>query len=293
MSSMELREGTLPALPEEWSIEPRGHNVRARLREVWLFRRLFRYFAARAVERMYRNTFLGKAWLLIRPLFPLTIRALVFGGVLKVDAPGVPYFLFLLVGSSLWDLFSSSVMWATRSLQINRSFIGRMYFPRVIVPAATMAVAFVNFAIMMGVLVVVLGYYYVTQGQLYLAGPAHIGWALLALVMATLLALGLGLWTSPLNAEYRDVRFTMNYILEFWALLTPVLYPISAVPAQYHWIVYLNPLAGIVQAFKFGVLGIESIDPAVLAADAAGVVVVLVSGLWYFGRVEGQAVDRI
>jgi lipopolysaccharide transport system permease protein len=117
-------------------------------------------------------------------------------------------------------------------------------------------------------------------------------WALAALVLAVLLALGIGLWTSPMNVEYRDVRFTLAYVLEFWALLTPVMYPLSAVPERYHWLVFLNPLAGIVQAFKYGVLGIEAVNPRVLAVNAALVLVTLVSGLWYFSRVEVVAVDR-
>lgn len=278
---------------EQWVIEPRAQSLRARLVEVWTFRRLFIYFGRRAIERLYQNTLLGRAWLFIRPLFPLFIRTLIFGGVLGVKAPGVPYFLFVLVGSSIWQLFASGLMWATRSLQANRAFLGRMYFPRVIVPAAMMAMAIVQFLIMMAVLTGALIYYYVQDGRLYLASPLHAPWALVALVMALAMALSVGLWTAPMNAQYRDVRFTLVYVLEFWALLTPIMYPISAIPEKYHWVVYLNPLAGVVQAFKFGVLGIESVDPRILAIDAGLIALVLLSGLWFFGRVEGQAVDRI
>ena len=164
-----------------------------------------------------------------------------FGGVLGVTAPGVPYFLFALVGSSVWDLFSSCLMWATRSLQMNRGFLGRMYFPRVIVPVATMSLAFVNFLIMLAVMAVAFGYYYVTDGRLYLAGWSGCRGRLGQYLVAATLGLGIGLWTSPMNAQYRDVRFTLAYILEFWALLTPVMYPLSAIPPQYHWIVFIDP----------------------------------------------------
>lgn len=286
-------DGASVAAAVEWVIEPRGNGWLAKLREVWQYRRLFTYFGKRAVERMYQNTVLGRAWLFIRPLFPLCIKTLIFGGLLSVDTPGVPYFLFLLVSSSIWDLFSSCLMWSMRSLQINRSFLGRMYFPRVIVPVATMSIAFVNFLIMMGVLAATLGYYYVAQGRLYLGSPAQMVWALGALVLAVALGLGVGLWAAPLNAQYRDVRFTLIYILEFWGLLTPVLYPLSAVPERFQWIVFLNPLAGVVQAFKWGVLGIETVHHMAFAINAIIVLVVLLSGLWFFGRVEGDAVDRI
>lgn len=278
---------------DEWIIEPRGRSWTSQVREVWRYRRLFKYFGKRAVERRYQGTFLGVSWLFIRPLFPLLIRTMIFGGLLGVNAPGVPYFLFLLVGSSIWELFSSCLMWATRSLQINRGFLGRMYFPRIIIPAATMSLAFVNFLIMVGVFAVALVYYYITDGRLYLASPGQAVWALGALVLAVTMALGVGLWTAPMNAQYRDVRFTLTYILEFWALLTPILYPLSAVPQKYHWLVLLNPLAGVVQAFKWGVLGIEQVDRTAFAIDAGIVLVVLLAGLWYFSRVEGDAVDRI
>lgn len=288
-----MTEASGTSATEEWLIEPRSKGVLARLPEIWQYRRLVRYFGKRAIERLYRNTLLGRAWLLIRPLFPLAIRALVFGGLLGVQTPGVPYFLFLLVGTSVWDLFASCLMWATRSLQINRTFVTRMYFPRIIVPAATTAPAFLNFVIMICVMVVCLAYYYVQDGRLYLNEPVHLPWAAGAIVLAFLLALAIGLFTSVANTEYRDVRFTIAYILEFWALLTPILYPLSAVPTDYQWIVFLNPMAGIVQAFKWGVLGTEPIDPIVFAVDAAVVLVVLLCGLWFFGKAEGYAVDRI
>jgi lipopolysaccharide transport system permease protein len=284
------------AAAESWVIEPRGKSPFSQLREVWAYRRLFSYFGKRSVQRRYRNTVLGPAWLIIRPVLPIAIRTLVFGGVLGVDSPGVPYFLFTMVGSSVWDLFSGCLMWSTRSLQMNRGFIGRLYFPRVIVPAATMALALVNFLIMLGIMGVALAYYYYKDGQLYLAGPSHLPWALAAVVMAVTLAFSVGLWTSPIGAQYRDVRFTLSYILEFWSLLTPVMYPLShmlsRLPPKYHWVVFLNPLAGVVQAFKWGFLGIEELNVTAFVVDVFLTLLVLLSGLWYFSRVEGQAIDR-
>jgi lipopolysaccharide transport system permease protein len=145
----------------------------------------------------------------------------------------------------------------------------------------------------MGVLAGALIYYYVKDGRLYLGSPVQAPWALVALFLAAAMAFGVGLWTAPMNAQFRDVRFTLTYVLEFWALLTPIMYPLSAVPDKYHWVVYLNPLAGVVQAFKWGVLGIEAVNPGILAIDAALIALVVLSGLWFFGRVENQAIDRI
>ena len=278
---------------EEWTIEPRSTSFGARAREVWVYRRLMRYFAARAIERLYQKTMLGKAWIFIRPLFPLIIKAMVFGGLLGVNAPGVPYFLFLLVGSSIWDLFAGALMWATRSLQINRGVLSRMYVPRVILPAATMAPAFVNFAIMMAVLLGTLIYYRVVDGVFYVNSPAQLVWAVAAVLMTFTLALGIGLWTSVAGAEVRDVRFTLAYVLDFWLFLTPVLYPLSVVSEQWQWLFMLNPMTGPVQAFKWGILGIESVNYTVFAVDALVIIGVLVLGLAFFSRAEATAIDRI
>ena len=285
-------ESAIAVTGDQWVIEPRAQKLWAQLREIWVYRRLFKFFGKRIIERRYRGTLLGGVWL-FRPLFPLLVRALIFGGVLGVDAPGsVPYFLFVLVGSSVWDLFASSLMWSMRSLQVNRGSMGRMYFPHVIVPFASTALAFLNFLILMGVAAWVLGYYYVTKGQWFLAGPEHLVFALIAIVLAVGMGVAVGLFAAPFAAEYRDLRYGLTYLLELWALVTPILYPLSKISAQYHWIVFLNPLAGVVQAFKWGVLGVEEMNGTALVIDGVLVTIVLSVALWYFNRVEAQAMDK-
>ena len=275
-----------------WVIEPRRPGLVARARDVWRYRRLMRFFAAKALQKLYRRTVLGSAWLFIRPLFPLIINTLIFGGMLGVASNGVPYFLFLQGGQSIWELFSGAAMWGTRSLDMNRGFISRIYVPRLILPFAMMAPAFLNFGIHLVVFAFAIAYYRVTTGVLYLAPASHLGWAVIALVLAVLLALGMAFWTSVPAMMARDVRFTLGYVMSFWVLLTPVLYPIK-LPPKYAWVLLLNPMAPIVEAFKYGVLGIDVLDVQGLAVATLIIIVVLVSGLWFFGRAEADAADKV
>ncbi len=240
---------------------------------------------------MYQRTILGSAWIFIRPLFPLIVNTIVFGRVLGVGSNGVPYFIFVTAGSALWDLFEQCVMWGTRSLELNRGFMARIYIPRLILPAATMTPAYMNFAISLGVLLVATIYYRVTTGVFYLT-LSHVGWAILALMVSAILALGISLWTSVPALAARDVRFTMSYVMGFWLFLTPVLYPLNLGP-KYAWLLALNPMVATVNGFKYGLLGIGTISLREWLVSVAETVTVVISGLWFFGRAEADAADRM
>ena len=279
------------SLGDEWVIQPRREGLLPRLRDVWKYRRLLLFFAWRAFERLYKGSVLGPAWILIRALLPLAVQTLVFGGVLGVGSNGIPYFLFVAVGTTSWDLFAQAVMWGTRSLQMNQTFLTRIYIPRLILPVATMSPAILNFAVHVGVVVGAIIYYRVTTGVLYFA-PLNLGWAVLSVGMALLLALGISLWTSVPALVARDVRFTLGYVLGFWLFLTPVLYPIPRT-AQHGWLLSLNPMSVIVTAFKHGVLGVEAPRLDDLGVAFVVIAVVLGSGLWFFGWSEAEAADKV
>lgn len=280
-----------PRKLEPWVIEPRNEALGARLRDVWRYRRLLGFFSAKSLSKMYQRTILGSAWIFIRPLFPLIVNTIVFGRVLGVGSNGVPYFIFVTAGSALWDLFEQCVNWGTRSLELNRSFMARIYIPRLILPAATMTPAFMNFVISLGVLLVATIYYRVTTGVFYLT-LSHVGWAVLSLVVSTILALGIALWTSVPGMQARDVRFTMSYVMGFWLFLTPVLYPLNLSP-KYAWLLALNPMAATVNGFKYGLLGIGTISPREWIISIMVTTIVLISGLWFFGRAEADASDKM
>jgi lipopolysaccharide transport system permease protein len=274
-----------------WVIEPRREGLKARLRDVWRYRRLLRFFATKTLQKGYAGTVLGWTWLFIRPLVPLLVNTIVFSGVLGVGSHGVPYFLFLTTGTAIWEFFASALTWGTRSLELNRGFMTRIYVPRLIMPVAAMSPSYFNLAINLSVLAVALIYYRATTGINYLT-PLNLGWALLAFALTILLALGLSLWTSVPALQARDVRFTIGYVLGFWVFLTPVLYPLNIAPER-QWLLALNPMAAIVNAFKYGVLGIQVLNLQHLAISAATGAAIMVSGLWFFSRAEATAADKV
>lgn len=278
---------------DAWAIEPRVSGVGARAREMWAYRRMFRFFGRRAFEKLYKRTVLGKAWIFLRPLVPLAVRVFVFGGLLQIGGQtGVPYFLFLSVGTAVWELFASSLMWATRSLQLNGAILSRLYVPRLILPIASMVPGVAYFAIHLGVIAAALVYYRIHEGVWYL-DPTWLFVAPVAVVLVLLFALSIGLWTAVLGANARDVRFGLGYVLEFWVYLTPVVYPVSIVPDHVEWAFYLNPIAVYVVAFRGAILGGEGPPPlawlSALAITAAG----LAAGLSFFYRAEAEAVDSL
>lgn len=262
----------------------------ARLRDVWRYRRLLLFFAKKSFQKLYSRTLLGRSWILIRPLGPLLVSSLVFGGVLRVGSQGVPYFLFLSVGMAPWELFAQGCTWGTRSLDMNRTFLTRIYIPRLILPIAAMSPALLNFAIHLGIILFVVGYYRVTTGVLYLA-PLSLPWAVLAIAMALLLALGIALWTSVPALVVRDVRFTLTYVLGFWLFLTPVLYPLPRT-GKYAWLAPLNPMTAVVNTFKHGMLGLDTLHLGDLAISMLVIAAVVGSGLWFFSRAEKSAADK-
>jgi lipopolysaccharide transport system permease protein len=278
------------ALPE-WTIEPRSEGAGSMLRDVWRYRRLLRFFASRALQKLYARTVLGWTWIFIRPLFPLLVNTFVFSGVLAVSSGQVPYFIFLVVGSASWELFQGVVMWGTRSLELNRGLLSRIYIPRLILPVAMATPALLNFGIHLLVIALAVGYYRIAHGVFYL-NPAGFGWALQAFVLIWVMGLGIALWTSVPALVARDIRFTLGYVLGFWVFLTPVMYPLSSVPERYRWAIALNPMTPAVESFKFGLLGIGAIDPRSLAIAWGCAFLVLCSGLLFFLRAERTAADK-
>jgi lipopolysaccharide transport system permease protein len=283
----------LVAPSDTWVIEPRVDGLTARGREVWRYRRLLRFFAAKSVQKLYGRTVLGWAWLFIRPLFPLVVKTLVFGGVLAVGSDGIPYFLFLVIGTTIWELFTGCCVWGTRSLELNRSLISRIYVPRLILPVAMMSPAYLTFAIHLGVAIVALIYYRARDGVFYLGQPSGIIAAVLALALTTVLALGLALWLSVPTLRARDVRFTLNYVLSFWVFLTPVMFPLSTAPQSWQRWLALNPMTAYVLMFRSAFIPSAFPPAATIATALAITAAVLLSGLWYFNRAEGDAADKV
>lgn len=283
------------AHPGLWVIEPRQHGTFARLRELWSYRYLWWFFASAAVTSLYRRSMLGWLWLLIRVVAPVGLNALVFGDMLnqaqKVER--VPYFLFFLCGMMAWTVFERSLFFVTLSIERNRRLVSRVYFPRLILPVSAVAPALLYLAILLVVLVITVVAFHQRTGVWYVAPTP--GWfvSVGAVVASLFFAVAIGLWTSVLQARFRDVRFALRYVTPFWFLLTPVVYPMSEVPGRYAWIVALNPMAPIVEAFRWGTLGGSVFPTTAAATSLVLIVVVMATGLWYFNREEATSVDKL
>ena len=283
------------AQPGWWVIEPRQHGAFARLRELWSYRYLWWYFASATVTALYRRSALGWFWLLMRVVAPIGLNAIVFGDMLdqaqKVER--VPYFLFFLCGTVAWTLFERSLFFITRSVERNRRLVTRVYFPRLILPVAAVAPGLVYLAVLLIVLIVTVVVFHQRDGIWYVTVTPRLLVSLGAVAVSLLFAIAVGLWTSVLQARYRDIRYALRYITPFWFLLTPVVYPLSEISSKYSWLVALNPMAPIVEAFKWGTLG-QGTFPQVQAAMSLGLVVItMLTGLWFFNREEAASVDKL
>lgn len=289
MSAVTVRPSTV----DEWVIEPRVPSFRSRIRGFWNYRDVIRYAATRALEKMYSRTVLGRLWLFIRPLFEVVVGTVIFGNIIGVKSENVPYFLFFLVGMTIWNLFSSSLMWITRSLEMHHSLLKHCYFPRIMLPLGNAAPAWTYFGICVVVILLTGLYYYVIEGQMYLVAGVQILGALGAVALTAALALAVGLWTSVLGANARDVRFALGYGTQLWFYLTPVIYPVAVIPEGWRWLVHVNPMAPLVETFKWGMLGIGQFHWMSLMVSSLTIVVIFVAGCWFFNRSDPAAFDRI
>jgi lipopolysaccharide transport system permease protein len=261
--------------------------------EIWRYRRMLWFLSVDGVKGQYEGYRLGILWLFVRPLLPIAIGAFVFGALLKVPSEGVPYFLFFLTGMTVWMLFEQATLWATRSLDMHKALIKKVYFPRLIAPLASVAPALVQAGVYTILLIVSAVYYLIRDGHWYLRFGPRLVVALLAVLLSVALAVALGLWTSIWQVRVREVRFTLRYVLRFWNYLTPVLYPLSQVPQNYHWLLFANPMAPIVETFKWGVLGIGQLQLTAILSGVGVTTVIFAGGLWYFNRSEATSVDKL
>lgn len=279
---------------EAWIIAPElDLGFAGRLREVWRYRRILLFFAFKAIQTLYANTKLGLWWLVLRPLAPVFVGTLVFGGLMAAPSEGVPYFLFFLVGTIIWTFFSEPLMRGSRGLEVNRQLLTKLYLPRVILPAGQLAAGLVEPAVLTGVFAVAVWYYRATTGVWYGVEPGRVPLAVLAALLAVVFAFAASLWTSVWQARARDMRYVLGYALSFWFFLTPIIYPRSMMPPRLQWVALLNPMTGPVEAFRWSLLGVGSPSWTALATSAGAIAVVLTLGLWYFTRAESGTVDKL
>ena len=267
-------------------IEPPHGWLELRLGEVWEYRELLYFFAMRDIKIRYKQTAIGILWVVLQPLMTMGVFTVFFGRLAKLPSQGLPYPVFYFAALVPWTYFSQALSSCTNIVVENQNVITKVYFPRLILPIAAVLSGLVDFAIGLVVMVVLTLSFGIRPPVTVLLLPVLI-------VLAVLTALGVGLWTSALNALYRDVRAVMPFVVQFWLLASPVAYPSSLVPLRWRWLFGLNPMAGVIDGFRWALTGHGQPPGIAMAASTIGVAVVLIGGLFFFQRMETTIADRV
>jgi lipopolysaccharide transport system permease protein len=267
-------------------IEPPLGWFNLRLKELWDYRELLYFFVWRDVKIRYKQTAIGVLWVVLQPLLTMIVFTLFFGKLAKMPSQGLPYPVFYFAAVVPWMYFSTALLAATNVVVEHQRVITKVFFPRLILPFSSVISGLVDFAIGFVVLLIFTISYGIRPGLTALLLPFF-------LLLAIFTALGVGLWLSALNALYRDVRYLMAFIVQFWMLASPVAYPSSMVPERYRWLYGLNPMAGVIDGFRWSLTGTGNPPGAVLITSTIMVCLTLVGGLAFFNRMEVSIADRV
>jgi len=276
----------LPAVPSVVRIEPPRTAFELRLAELWRYRELLYFFVLRDVKIRYKQTVIGVAWVVLQPLLTMLVFTLFFGRLAKLPSDSLPYPVFYFAALVPWIYFSTALQVTTNVVVDNQRVITKVYFPRLVLPISSVLAGLVDFSIGFVVLAIFLfsSRFYPTSAAL---------WLPLFVILAITTALGVGLWLAALNALYRDVKYVTPFLVQFWMLASPVAYPSSLVPERWRWLYGLNPLAGVIDGFRWALTGHGQAPGPLLIASSAAVAVVLLGGLFFFNRMETSIADRV
>jgi len=267
-------------------IEPPRGLLELRLKEVWNYRELLYFFVWRDVKIRYKQTAIGVLWVVLQPVLNMLVFTLFFGRLAKLPSDGLPYPVFYFAALVPWTYFSYALQMTTNVVVDNQHLITKVYFPRLILPISAVLSGLVDFAIGF----VVLALFTVVYG---IRPTVAALWLPVLLLLAVLTALGVGLWMSALNALYRDVRYVVPFVISFWMFASPVAYPSSLVPAKWRWLYGLNPMAGVIDGFRWAITGRGHAPGLLLLASSFAVALVLLGGLFFFNRMESTVADRV
>ena len=266
-------------------IRPPRKWVPVDFKELWEYRELLYFFTWRDVKLRYKQTGLGIAWAIIQPLFLMIVFSLFFGGLAKIPSDGIPYPLFSLAALLPWTLFAEGMTRSTISMVSNANIMTKVYFPRLIMPVASIMSPLVDFCVAFGILIIMMAYYGFVPTINVIFLP-------LLVVFAMMTSLAVGLWLSALNVKYRDFQYTVPFLIQIWMFASPVVYPASMVPQQFQFLYALNPMTGVIEGFRWALLGTN--PPTTMIFISLGVVIaLLVSGVFYFRRMEQFFADIV
>ena len=267
-------------------IAPSKGWVPLRLNELWEYRELLYFLVWRDIKVRYKQTALGAAWAIIQPFCTMVVFSLFFGHLGKMPSDGIPYPISAFAALVPWGFFANGLSQSSNSLVGSSHLITKVYFPRLIVPLGAVFSGIVDFLVAFAVLLVMMLYY-------GLLPSLNILWLPLFVLLALVTSLGVGLWLSALNVEYRDVRYVVPFITQFWLFATPIAYPSSLLHEPWRTIYGLNPMVGVVEGFRWALLRSNTAPGPIIAVSAAAALVILVTGAFYFRRMEKTFADIV
>ena len=266
-------------------IAPPG-GLELNLAELWAYRELLYFFVWRDIKVRYKQTALGAIWAIIQPIMTMAVFALFFGRLAKVPSDGVPYPLFAFTALVPWMFFSNGLTQASNSLVHNANLLTKVYFPRLAIPISTVMAGALDFVLSFVVLVAFVAYYGITP-------TANVVWLPLFALLALVTSLGVGLWAAAINVQFRDVRYTIPFLTQFWMFGTPVAYPSSLLPEPWRTVFGINPMVGVVEGFRWSLVGAKTAPGPIIALSSLVAVALLVSGAYYFRRMERTFADIV
>jgi lipopolysaccharide transport system permease protein len=265
-------------------IRPSRGWVSVNLREIWQYRELLYFLVWRDIKVRYKQTALGAAWAIIQPFFTMVVFSIFFGRLAGIPSDGVPYPVFAFAALVPWTFFANGLTQSANSLVIDQNLIKKVYFPRLAIPTATVLAGVVDFVLAFLVLLGMMLYYGITP-------TANVVWLPPLLLLALVTSLGVGLWFAALNVQYRDVRYVVPFLVQFWLFATPIAYPSSLLEAPWRTLYAINPMVGVVEGFRWALLGTETAPGPMIGVSAAAALAILVGGALYFRRMEKTFAD--
>jgi lipopolysaccharide transport system permease protein len=267
-------------------IEPKTGWVPVDFKEIWNYRELLYFLTKRDIKVRYKQTVLGGLWAVIQPAFTMLVFTLFFGRLAKMPSDGLPYPIFVYAALLPWTYFANAVSASGNSLVGSANLITKVYFPRIVVPASAALSGLLDFFIALFVLGALMIYYQFVPGWGILLFPFLVA-------LTFLCAVGVGLWLSALNVQYRDIRYAIPFLIQVWMFVSPVIYPVSLVKGNYQWLLALNPMGGVIHAYRASLLGHQPIEWSLLALSALIIVALFLGGLYYFRRMEKVFADVV
>lgn len=272
--------------PQTVEIRPDRGLLDLDLINVWRYRELLVVLMMRDIQVLYKQAALGAGWAILQPVFAVIVFTIIFGYIANLPSDGVPYPVFAFAGVLPWTYFAEAVRRSSTGLVNDAELVRKVYFPRLIMPLATVVTPLVDFCIAFVVMI----------GLMLIYGVAP-SWNLLIvpplMVVAALLALSIGLWLGPINVRFRDIKHTLPFMIQIWMYASPIVYPLSMIPEEWRWAYALNPMVGVIEGFRWAAFGQGQPDFTALATSGAVIVVLLFGGLIFFKRMERSFADVI